>query len=169
MSESGIDQNGKWTPAFPGQRPPAGPGNTLGETHGCYSPMRLQARADEFYVQLAPHVPIHTQADGPVLSLACFSLAQVERAGLVLAVEQARVVHAADEGEPPAPRFDRLAADARAWVKTASRLLDQLGMSPTSRARLGLDISATQRSLSIIDYYQAKELERLERGDDDDD
>jgi hypothetical protein len=56
---------------------------------------------------------------------------------LVLAIEQAE---SARDGKP-SPRLDRLSQDSRGWMKSAARLLEMLGMSPTSRARLAGDLA----------------------------
>jgi phage terminase small subunit len=34
-----------------------------------------------------------------------------------------------------------------------SRLANDLGLTPTSRARLGLDLASTRRTLSLIELY----------------
>jgi hypothetical protein len=136
--------------------------NDLAVRHGVYSLMRLQPRAAELRDEIAPLVPFGTAADGALLDLLSFTLAQVERAGLVLAVEQARVAQAFQDGDPPAERLDRLAADSRAWVKTAARLLDQLGLSPTSRARLAGDLAGAEKTLTakaLRDRYRGVEIE----------
>jgi hypothetical protein len=124
------------------------PGHELSVRHAAYSKLRLQPRAEDLRRQLAPLVPFHTEADAPLVDLVSFTLAQVERAALVLAIEQAESVRAVEEGRPPSPRLDRLAADSRAWVKTAARLLDQLGLSPTARARLAGDLAGAERTLT---------------------
>jgi hypothetical protein len=45
---------------------------------------------------------------------------------------------ALDEAEPGEMR--RLDQEARSWTNAAARLLDALAMTPTARARLGLDV-----------------------------
>jgi hypothetical protein len=49
-----------------------------------------------------------------------------------------------------AAKFQRLREDLRGWVNTASRLLDALAMTPSSRARLGLDIAQTESTLAQL-------------------
>jgi hypothetical protein len=124
------------------------PGNDLAITHGAYSRLRLQPRAELLRDELAALVPFGCEADAPLLDLASFTLAQVERAALVLAIEQAEVARAAEEGAEPPARLDRLAADSRAWTKLAARLLDQLGLSPTARGRLAGDLATAERTLT---------------------
>jgi hypothetical protein len=144
----GGERNSGWTPAFEGQRRPYGSGNGAAVTHGAYSPLRLQPRAEDLREQLAPLVPFATAADAPLVDLLSFTMAQVERAALVLAIEQAESQRAVEQGLPPSPRLDRLAADSRAWVKTGAKLLDQLGLSPTSRARLAGDLAGAEKTLT---------------------
>jgi hypothetical protein len=50
----------------------------------------------------------------------------------------------------------RPAQDARGWSNTVLKFLGALGLTPTARARLGLDIAATRRQLSVIDYFEGK-------------
>ena len=47
-ADSGVDRNGHWTPAFPGQRRPFEPGHVARQTHGPYvQALHLQPRAEE--------------------------------------------------------------------------------------------------------------------------
>lgn len=123
-------------------------GNVAAVKHGSYGRLRQQQRAEQLRSEIEPLVPFRTVADGPIIDLLSFTLAQVERAGLVLAVEQAQVAKAHAAGQPPPERLDRLAADARSWVRTAARLLDQLAMTPLSRARLAGDLAVAERTLT---------------------
>jgi DNA-binding SARP family transcriptional activator len=159
---SGLDERGEWSPAFPGQRPPLRPGNEVSVRHGAYAVLRLQPRAEEVRDEIAGLVPFASDADGAILDLLSITLAQVERAGIVLAYEQSQSARSVENGEEPSPRLDRLAADTRAWVNTAAKLLDQLGMSPTARVRLAGDLAGAQRALtaaSLREHYGATEQE----------
>lgn len=40
-----------------------------------------------------------------------------------------------------APGFQRLREDLRGWISVAARFADALGLTPTSRAKLGLDLT----------------------------
>ena len=73
-------------------------------------------------------------------------------------------------GDEPtlAPDLSRLRQDLRAWIGLARRLANDLGLTPTSRAKLGLDIAATQRTLSVIEYYQQREAAGLPLFEDED-
>lgn len=55
-SGSGIDENGDWTPQFPGQRPPLRPGHSLSLQHGSYSVLHLKPRAQEIAAILREQV-----------------------------------------------------------------------------------------------------------------
>ena len=143
-----VEQHEGWVPAFEGQGPPFEHGNAAAVRHSAYSLLRLAPRAEELRGQLAELVPFGTDADLPLVDLCAITLAQVERASLVLAIEQAEVERAAESGAPQPNRYDRLAADARAWVKTGARLLDQLGLSPTARGRLAGDLASAERTLT---------------------
>jgi hypothetical protein len=117
--------------------------------HGAYSRLSLQPRARALREELSGLVPLGADADAPAIDLLALTLAQVERAGVVLAVEQARSQEAMRRGDPPPERLDRLAADCRSWTNTAARLLDQLGLTPTSRARLAGDLAAASREAGL--------------------
>ena len=45
MSGSGLDENGRWTPAFPGQREPFPEGNEAAVRHGATSERQIARRA----------------------------------------------------------------------------------------------------------------------------
>jgi hypothetical protein len=161
---SGIDPDtGEWTPAFPGQRPPlrgAVDGRPFPVKHGAYSMLRISARAKEIAVELRELVPLASPADSACIDALSVVLAQLETASLALAVRQRGEVDAlAGNGSlAPDQRDDlrRLSADARGWALAAARFFDMLGLSPSSRVKLGLDIANTRRSLSLIEYWEMR-------------
>lgn len=120
------------------------PENTVAVTHGAYAKLALAPRADELRVQLLPLVPFATESDGPAVELLAVTLAQLERAGLALSEGQA-------DG---AQGQDRLGQDLRAWIRTADRPLDRLGMTPTGRGRLAGDLAGAQRALTAASLRQ---------------
>lgn len=126
-------------------------GNEFALKHGAYAVLRLQPRAKQLRDDLAALVPFGGESDAPILDLAGIVLAQVERAGIVLAVEQAEQ---ATSGAQQVDRLERLSKDCRAWIGTAGRLLDQLGLSPTSRARLAGDLATVSRTVTAQDLRQ---------------
>jgi hypothetical protein len=134
---SGI-VDGSWRPVFAGQRPPlpAGePGPAL--KHGAYSSLLTGPRACELAVEIRASLPLYSPADAPSVLLLALTLARVERAAAAL--------DAADDSGT-ADTLDRLGRDLRSWIGTATRLLSELGMTPSSRARLGLDVALAQRA-----------------------
>ena len=142
------------------------PGNEVGLRHGAYaSPVKLEGRVSELAPQLADLVPAYREADGPAVQLLAVTLTRIERA--------AATVEADENGDEVASQ--RLRDDLRKWVGTSVRLLDALGMTPTARARLGLDIAQTRRAVTLpscTGWRRRKTLSRLmlrrssERGGD---
>jgi hypothetical protein len=122
VAESGLDEQGKWTPAFPGQRPP------FELRHGAYATVRLGPRVAELADEIRELVPSYGPSDEPALRLLCLCLARLERAEEAL--------------ETAKPEdFGRLRQDALGWANAARRLLNDLAMTPTARGRLGLDLT----------------------------
>jgi hypothetical protein len=133
-------------------------GNGLSVRHGAYaSPTRLSARVEEIAASLVPLVPAFEDSDGPAVKLLALALSRIERG------EQA--VAAAEENGDLA-KLTALRGDLRGWVNSANRLLDALGMTPTSRARLGLDLAAGRREMSVVEYYRARERAGLPAHDE---
>lgn len=160
MSDSGIKQDGRWVPAFPGQRPPFAEGNELAVQHGAYSTLHLAPRAAELAAELRAVVPAYSPADEPMVRMLAIVLARVERATAALE----KVDDAAEGNEvgvylgDGAESMRRLREDSRGWINTARRLANDLGLTPTSRARLGLDIARTGDVLAeyLAENYPAE-------------
>ena len=121
-------------------------GHDLSLRHGAYSSsLRLAPRADELAAELRKVVPGYSPADEPMVRLLALVLARIERASAALE----KVDDAADGKELTAYLGDgaeslrRLREDSRGWINTARRLANDLGLTPTSRAKLGLDIART--------------------------
>ena len=125
-AEDGV--SAAWTPEFPGQRPPFQAGHELSVRHGAYAVVLLGPRVEELADELRPVVPVFAAADEVALRLLALTLSRLERAEEALA--------AVEPGEA-----GRLRQDALGWANSARRLLNDLGMTPTSRAGLGLDLS----------------------------
>ncbi|MGZ4380588.1 MAG: hypothetical protein ACXVZ3_04090 [Gaiellaceae bacterium] len=137
-------------------------GNSVALKHGSYALLRLQPRATELAPELLELVPLSSPTDGPAIEALAMILAQAEHAGLVLATVQARTWERITRGEEPLTADERddlrrLSADLRGWLNSAGRFFEMLGMTPSSRARLGLDIAQTQRTISLIDYYRDRD------------
>lgn len=125
------------------------PGNQLATRHGCYSRLTLQPRAKTLREELGGLVPLASESDLPMLDLLAVTMAQVERAALHLAVVQAEDAARRELGDPPSDRAERLASDTRAWIGRAQSLMESLGLSPTSRAKLAGDLAAASREAGL--------------------
>jgi hypothetical protein len=104
------------------------PRHELSTRHGAYAVVKLGPRVDELASELRELVPTYQPADEPAVRLLALTLARLERAEEAL--EQAG----------PA-ELGRLRQDALGWANAARRLLNDLAMTPTSRGRLGLDLT----------------------------
>jgi hypothetical protein len=94
--------------------------------------LRLAPRADEIANDLRRIVPTGAEPDEPALRLLALVLARVEAANSWLD-EQGLLTQ---RGEPQ-PVLRVLST----WENTAARLCDRLGLTPTSRAQLGLRVA----------------------------
>lgn len=154
--------------------PPFQPGHQMSRKHGGYSLLGIGDRAEEICDQIRPTLPVYSPADETILQLLGVTCARIERASEAVAAvdEQATPLGAylaGKDGPDLASSLQRLRQDLRAWIGLARRLSADLGLSPRSRAALGLDIAATRRNLSVIDYYAQREAQGLPLHDDDDD
>ena len=145
-----------------GTRPPFEKGNQVALQHGGYALLGLGDRASEIADEIRPTLPAYSPADEPTLLLFATTLARIERANAAIETVDANTAsplseYLAGTEATLAPNLAALRNDLRAWINTARRLANDLGLTPTSRAKLGLDIAATQRTLSVIDYYRARE------------
>ncbi len=130
-------------------------GNGVALKHGSYALLRLQPRAKELAAELRELVPLSSPTDGPAIDALSLILAQAEHGGLVLATVQARTWERITRGEEPLTADERddlrrLSADLRGWLNSAGRYFEALGMTPTSRARLGLDLVRTEDALAQL-------------------
>jgi hypothetical protein len=153
-----LDRNGAG-PARGYSWPPFENGNQAALRHGGYSLLGIGDRATEIADEIRPTLPVASVADEPVLLLLATTLARIERANEAIEVVDENSTSALSEylaGDEPtlAPDLSRLRQDLRAWIGLARRLASDLGLTPTSRARLGLDIVAAQRIGSgLVERY----------------
>jgi len=110
---------------------PAEPGNDRAVTHGAYSAARLEPRVQALTGELRTVVPGYQPADDAVITMLALLLAQLEQVNAWLADHGLFKNVARGELQPV------LAAQGK-WINTASRLCDQLALTPTARARLGV-------------------------------
>lgn len=141
-----------WTPAFPGQRPPFEPGNQVAVRHGAFSKLRLEPRAAELVDEIRDLVPARSDADDPTIGLLALTFAQVEAATLYVA--EHGIVDERGEARSILRHLGTM-------INTAGRLCDRLGLTPTSRAQLGLDL--TRARGEALDAYLAEKRAAEER------
>lgn len=124
------------------------PGNDRALVHGARASVeRLLPEAEELADQLVPLVPAYAESDRPAVLLLALTLRRIARAEAHLTAREEA------EGETPENVLP-LQANVRQWTNVAGRLLDALGMTPTARARLGLDLA---RGASVLEEYVARE------------
>jgi hypothetical protein len=114
--------------------------------------VKLAPRAGEIAREIAQLVPASSAADGPTIALLSIVLTRVE-----LATDYLDRNGLFDARGRPRPIVKLVSS----WENTAARLLDQLGMSPTSRARLGLDVARARG-----EALRAHVAERYAAGDE---
>jgi len=153
-----IDRNGA-RPARGYTWPPFENGNQVARKHGGYSLLGMGDRATEIADDIRPTLPAYAAADEPVLLLLATTLARIERANEAIEIVDANSTSAlseylAGDEKTLAPNLAALRSDLRGWINTARRLANDLGLTPTSRAKLGLDIVAAQRIGSgLVERY----------------
>lgn len=130
-----------------------GPANTAALTHGSYATVRLTPRARELEDELRELVPFYTPAYAPVVALAALTLARIERASAAL------------EEEGDGERLARLAQDLRGWISTSRRLLNDLGLSPSSQAALARDLGLARSAAASAAARRLEEHIAARRGE----
>lgn len=108
------------------------PGNAISRRHGGYSLVTLEPRAAALSDEIRELVPARSDSDEVSIRLLALALAQVEAASTWLA-EHGLV----DEHGNARSLLRHLGT----MMNTAARIADRLGMTPTSRAQLGLDLT----------------------------
>jgi hypothetical protein len=135
----------------------AEPGNRRAQKGGWTSVRVLAPRAEELRNEITELVPVHGPADEPAVRLLSWQLARIERANAWL--DEHGLLDA--EGSPQ-PVLKVLST----WENSAARLMDQLGLSPTSRAWLGVDLSRgavlAEERLRSVEGAGARAVKRIE-------
>lgn len=132
---SGLDKTGRWTPAFPGQRQPFAPGNSVSIGNrgplkeGAYSRLRLSEAAAETAEELRALLPIVEDYDEPAVQAFAYVLEQLKAAAGALENARDRETRL------------RLSQDARGWALAGLRYAEHFGATPRARAALGLDLA----------------------------
>jgi hypothetical protein len=120
-------------PEFPGQRAPLRGGESSPALkHGGFSVIALGSRVAEIVAELEPLLPARVPGDVVTLNLLALSLSRIERMAIALA--------AIDEGPREPKATARLREEQRAQSTQARRLLNDLAMTPTSRAKMVADL-----------------------------
>jgi len=153
---------------------PAAPGNRLPVTHGAYAVIArdaLDRKQREIFDALALDAPLRGQDgdlprhDGAIVALLAACMLRLESISAYL---RDHGIVDAKTGQPRAV----LEAEGRIR-REAADLLDSLGMTPRSRARLGVDIARTvDLATAMSEPDPALRRELLQRAgvlDDDDD
>jgi hypothetical protein len=143
-----------WTPEFPGQRPPFEPGNDLAVKHGAYAVVKLGPRVETLAELIRDLVgPLYRDSDELAVRTLALTLARIEAAATAL--------EEATGGE-----LTSLEGHMRGWVNTQRRLLNDLGLTPAARAKLGLDVARTRHvaNLSSLPETDA-EADEIEEAD----
>jgi hypothetical protein len=127
-------------------------GNRGPLTHGAYANRRLSPIAREIADALREMVPNFSPIDEPAVRALAIVLARIEAAEKAL--EQ---VEASTDGREfgafsgkGAGQFEQLRRDLQGWIKTSVRLMAELGLTPQSRQRLGLNLARTAVSIQEI-------------------
>lgn len=125
-------------------------GNAAGLRHGAYAELRLSERVRDLAPVLEQLVPGFRPSDAPMVALLALAWARLEAASAAI-----------DAAGPE--ELQRLRQDERGWANHAARVMDMLGMSPTARARLGLDVAMTARTLTLTDLHAQAAVDDAER------
>lgn len=124
----------------PGNEHRVEPGNDLATKTGAYaSIVKLTPEIDQVAGALEELVPVASRSDRPTISLLATALVRISRAEQAIADA---------EGRRDYDGASSIRSSQRRWVNTAGRLADQLGLSPSSRVRLGLDLALGYRALA---------------------
>jgi hypothetical protein len=133
-------------------------GNVAAVRHGALvSEARLlrDPRVREIAEEVRAVMPLYSRSDEPVIQLYAATVARVERANE--AIEQVDAAASSPLSQyvtEGAPLLTGLRKDLRAWIRLAASLASDLGLSPASRSRIGLDVLAAKRlGAELLERY----------------
>ncbi|PKW25408.1 hypothetical protein [Phycicoccus duodecadis] len=154
-----------WSPAFPNQRPPFAPGNTMSLRHGVYSPRRIGERAQTVVDQLLEQAGVGYLA-APEYRASVWRYAQRQaRADLM----HDRLLEHSESCEEVAgcETCESLERRWREFDTAAAKASERLGLDPLSRARLGKDVAQGRQAdaAAIMAELHRQELERNAGGE----
>jgi len=127
------------------------PGHELSTKHGAYAVVGLQDEAREVAERIREVVPVVSPADEVAIEGLAVVTVRIRRAAAAIqqvdeTADTPLLAYVGETGQT----LDRLRADLRRWLALSLRFADALGLTPTSRARLGLDLA---RGKSLLDEY----------------
>jgi hypothetical protein len=106
--------------------------------HGAFSPATISPRASQIASAIADCVPARTDGDDLVIGVLAGVVARIERVYGWLDEQEHGIF--TDAHGTPQPILKMLSV----WENSAQRLCDRLGLTPLSRAQLGLDLVRTK-------------------------
>jgi hypothetical protein len=138
-------------------------GNAIGVRHGAYSRLALAPRATEHADTIRSLVP--AAADGDDYAIAGLALIAARLEAASVALERL-------DGDDPLGQYrdevgERIRLDARAWLRVGLRYIEALGLTPSTRARLGIEVAQAQAArrdaldLSRLDDEELSSLREL--------
>jgi hypothetical protein len=140
-------------------------GHTLSLKHGAYANVAISPRADELATLVRETAPVYEPCDEPAVRALGVILARIERAEMALAdVDEGLDAASADPLAGYVGRTERvdaltrLRSDLRSWLAVAERYFAALGLTPGSRARLGVDIAKARR-LTVVELHAQAAIE----------
>lgn len=161
MHEELDGSSADWTPAFPGQRPPFEPGNTVALQHGAFSPRFVDPLAAEL-VGMVLEDPQVGYLTAPAYRPALWAWARAEAQAQLLVEYLARAGQESGDGVGDLD-LDRVRTAYLLLHRAESRAdrsRARLGLDPLSRARLGKDVAQAKAADAAAIMA---ELHRLEQ------
>ncbi|MBK7610840.1 MAG: hypothetical protein IPJ15_05960 [Actinomycetales bacterium] len=161
MHEELDGSSADWTPAFPGQRPPFEPGNTVALQHGAFSPRFVDPLAADL-VGMVLEDPQVGYLTAPAYRPALWAWARAEAQAQLLVEYLARAGQESGDGVGDLD-LDRVRTAYLLLHRAESRAdrsRARLGLDPLSRARLGKDVAQAKAADAAAIMA---ELHRLEQ------
>lgn len=173
---SGINPDtGEWSPAYPGQRPPFMPGNTVNQTHGAYSESLIGPARDAILRRMLtdPDMPDHLRHPMWMDARKDYAVVQAMSDRVVAWIEQMPVEQMM---EPRGASGQGKSAGELAlmFLDRAMKHRGRLGLDPLAYARLRKDLGlahnqetmALERLAATGGELSSRHLEALPEGGD---
>jgi hypothetical protein len=133
------------------------PGHTLTLKHGAYSNVAISPRAEELAEVIRFSAPWLEPADGLAVRALGVILARIERAEDALAAAE-------QDDENDLDVLSRFQHNLRGWLSVAERYFSALGLTPASRARLGVNVAMARR-LTVVELHEQAAMEQVDQID----